>query len=92
MCSGGLLFAQCLLESLLRIRDEVPISGRIDGDTGTILRVVLQFCEHIEVSNMGSEKYVARQTSQRGKCLLEISNNAGVATRVSRAFFSETYK
>ena len=69
---------QCLLESSLSFRGEIRISSRIDKDTGAVLGVALEFREHIEVSTVGSEKYVTGQTSQHGKCMLEILNDARV--------------
>lgn len=46
---------------------------------GTILRIALQFGEHVEVPTMGSQKYVAGQSTQHRKGMLEILNDAGVA-------------
>ena len=70
MNRAGFLFAECLLESLLSIRDELLITIRVDKNTGTILRISLQFGEHVEVSAMGSQKYVAGQSTQqrKGRC------------------------
>ena len=79
MDRDGLLFAQCLLESLLSTSDELFITIRVDKNTGTIPGIALQFREHIEVSAMGSQKYVARQSTQHGKGMLEILNDAGIA-------------
>jgi hypothetical protein len=41
MFNGSLLFVQCLLESLLSIRDVVAIPVGIDKDTGSVLGVAL---------------------------------------------------
>ena len=62
MCSGSLLFVQCPHESFLSLGDEILIASRIDKDTGTILWIVLQLREHMEVPTVGAEKYVAGQT------------------------------
>ena len=59
MGSGDPLFGQCLLESLLRVSNEVFIASGVDKDTGTILPIALQFCEHIEVPTVRSKKYIA---------------------------------
>ena len=46
---------------------------------GTILRIALQFGEHVEVPTRGSQKYVAGQSTQHRKGMLKILNDAGVA-------------
>ena len=79
MNRAGFLFAECLLESLLSVSDELLITHRVDKNMGTILRIALQFGEHVEVSAMGSQKYVAGQSEQQREGMLEILNNAGVA-------------
>ena len=79
MSRAGFLFAQCLLESLLSVSDKLLITIRVDKNTGTILRIALQFGEHVEVPAMGSQKYVAGQSTQHRKGMLEILNDAGVA-------------
>src|SRR6202044_3191991 len=76
-CSGGLLFGQCLLESLLSVSDEILIACRVDKHTGAILPIVLQFREHIEVPAVCAKKYVTGQSTQDHKCMLEVLNNAG---------------
>ena len=80
----GFLFAECLLESLLGVSDERLIAIRVDKNTGTILRIALQFGEHVEVPAMGSQKYIAGQSTQQRKGMLEILNDTGVAYRVAR--------
>jgi hypothetical protein len=79
MSRAGFLFAQCLLESLLSVSDKLLISIRVDKNTGAILRIALQFGEHVEVAAVGSQKYVAGQSTQHRKGMLEILNDAGVA-------------
>ena len=83
MSRGGFLFAECLLESLLSVSDELPITLRVDKNMGTIWRIALQFGEHVEVPTMGSQKYVAGQSTQHRKGMLEILNDAGVAYGVA---------
>ena len=46
---------------------------------GTRLRIALQFGEHVEVPAVGTQKYVAGQSTQHRKGMLEILNDAGVA-------------
>ena len=84
MGSDGLLFPQFLLESLLSASDELLITIRVDKNTGTILRIVLQFREHVEVSTMRPQKYVARQRTQQGKGMREILNDAPIAYGMAR--------
>ena len=78
MNRAGLLFAECLLESLLSVSDKLLITIRVDKNMGTILGIALQFGEHVEVPAMGSQKYVAGQGTQQRKGMLEILNDAGV--------------
>ena len=84
MNRAGFLFAECLLESLLSVSDELLITIRVDKNMGTLLRIALQFGEHVEVSAMGSQKYVAGQSTQQRKGMLEILNDAGVAYGMAR--------
>jgi hypothetical protein len=84
MCGGGLLFTQCLLKMGLSLSDESLIPRTVDKDAGAVLRVVLEFGEHTEISTMGSEKYVTGQASQHGEGMLEILNDAGVTDGVVR--------
>ena len=79
MSRGGFLSFECLLESLLSVRDELLIALRVDENMGTILRIALQLGKHVEVSAMGSQKYVAGQSAQLRKRVLEILSDAGVA-------------
>ena len=84
MNRAGFLFAECLLESLLSVSDELLITIRVDKNMGTLLRIALQFGEHVEVSAMGSQKYIAGQGTQQRKGMLEILNDAGVAYGTAR--------
>ena len=79
MSRGGFLFAECLLESLLSGSDKLLITIRVDKHIGTIVRITLQFSEHVKVPAMGSQKYVAGQSTQHQKGMLEILSDAGVA-------------
>ena len=54
--------------------DERFITIRVDKHTGTILRIALPLGEHVEVPAMGSQKYVAGQSMQHQKGMLEIEN------------------
>ena len=83
MSRAGFLFAQCLLESLLSVSDKLLISIRVDKNTGAILRIALQFGEHVEVAAVGSQKYVAGQSTQHRKGMLKILNDARVAYGVA---------
>jgi len=83
MCSGGLLFGQCLLEGLLSVSDEILVACGVDEDTRAIVWIALQFCEHIEVARVRAKKNIAGQCSQHGKCMLEILNNSGIAYGVA---------
>ena len=80
----GFLFAECLLESFLSVSDKLLIAFRVDKNMGTILRIALQFGEHVEVPAMGSQKYVAGQSMQQRKGMLEILNDPGVAYGMAR--------
>jgi len=78
-CGGRRLFDQRLLERLLGIRGETLIAGRVDKNTGSILGIAVQFCEHIEIATVGAKKYVTRQSQELGKCMLEVPHDAGIA-------------
>jgi hypothetical protein len=57
---GSLLFGQSLLKSVLRVRNELLIAGRVDEDTGASFWIALQFGEQVEILAVSSKKYVAR--------------------------------
>jgi hypothetical protein len=66
------------------VSDKLLITSRIDKDSRTLLRIALEFGKHVEVPAMGSQKYVARQSEQRRKRMLEILSYAGVAYGMPR--------
>src|SRR5262252_4445873 len=66
-------------ESRLSVSDKRFIAGRVDKDTWTVLRIALQFGEHVKVSAMSTQKDVARQSAQLRKRVLEILDDVGVA-------------
>src|ERR1700722_13111983 len=75
----GFLFIKCLPESLLSTIDKLLTTSRVDKNTGTSLRILLKFGEHVEVPAMGSQKYITRQSAQLRKRMLEILSDVGVA-------------